>query len=202
MRSLTSRFEMVNIPNVDAAHQLLGALGEQLGAMKEPFELVVIGGSGLLVLGAVERATRDVDVVALRENSKLKWPDPLPEALLMARERVARDFSLPEDWLNPGPASLLDFELPEGFMDRVEVRSYGEYLTVYFASRLDQIHFKLYAAVDQGPGKHSQDLEALSPTPEELRRAARWARTHDPSPGFDGVLRQVLVHYGADDGDL
>lgn len=192
---------MVNIPNVDAAHQLLNALGEQLEAMGEPFELVVIGGSGLLVLGAVERATRDVDVVALRKGSKLEWPDPLPDALLAARGRVARDFSLPEDWLNPGPASLLDFDLPEGFMERVEARSYGGCLTVYFASRLDQIHFKLYAAVDLGPGKHSQDLAALSPTPDELRQAADWARTHDPSPGFDQVLRQVLAYYGADDGD-
>jgi hypothetical protein len=191
---------MVNIPNADAAHQLLSALGEQLEAVKEPFELVVIGGSGLLVLGAIERATRDVDVVALRKDSKLEWPDPLPEPLLTARDRVARDFSLPRDWLNPGPASLLDFELPEGFLDRVEARSYGTCLTVYFASRLDQIHFKLYATVDQGPGKHSQDLEALSPTPKELHRAARWARTHDPSAGFDEVLRQVLVHYGVDDG--
>jgi hypothetical protein len=193
---------MVNITNADAAHQLLTALGEQLEALGESFELVVIGGSGLLVLGAVERATQDVDVVALRRGSGLDWPDPLPAPLLTARARVARDFSLPEDWLNPGPASLLDFELPEGFLDRVEARSYGAYLTVYFASRLDQIHFKLYAAVDQGPGKHSQDLEALAPTPDELRQAARWAGTHDPSPGFDGVLRQVLAHYGADDGDL
>jgi hypothetical protein len=138
----------------------------------------------------------------MQTRLRLDWPDPLPEPLLTARARVARDFSLPEDWLNPGPASLLDFELPEGFLDRVEARSYGACLTVYFASRLDQIHFKLYAAVDQGPGKHSQDLEALAPTPDELRQAARWAGTHDPSPGFDGVLRQVLAHYGADDGDL
>lgn len=37
---------------------------------------------------------------------------------------------------------------------------------------------------------------------EELLRAARWARTHDPSPGFDEVLRRVLAHYGVNDGDL
>jgi hypothetical protein len=191
---------MVNIPNVDAAHQLLNALAEQLKALGEPFELVVIGGSGLLVLGAVDRATRDVDVVALRRDSKLERPNPLPESLAAARDRVARDFSLPSDWLNPGPASLLDFDLPDGFLNRLESRSYGEYLTVHFASRLDQIHFKLYAAVDQGPGRHSQDLEALSPTSDELRQAARWTRTHDPSPGFEDILRQVLLHYGVDDG--
>lgn len=31
-------------------------------------------------------------------------------------------------------------------------------LTVYLASRYDQIHLKLYTLVDQGPGKHEDDL--------------------------------------------
>jgi hypothetical protein len=193
---------MNNITDRKAAEQVLGALGQQLAALGESYELVVVGGSGLLVLGAIERATRDVDLVALRSGATLEKPDPLPGPLREARDRVARDFSLPETWLNAGPASLLDFELPAGFLDRVESRSYGEQLTVHFASRLDQIHFKLYAAVDAGPGKHSRDLEALAPTPDELLQAARWARTHDPSPGFEEVLRRVLSHYGVDDADL
>jgi len=188
--------------NKDLAETLLRALGEQLAAVDERFEIVVIGGSGLLALGLVERTTRDVDVVALRSGSEFQRPDPLPEALRLARSRVARDFDLPEDWLNPGPADLLDFGLPEGFVDRLESRSYGSGLTVYFASRFDQIHFKLYATVDQGAGKHSADLEALAPTREELLQAARWTRTHDPSPGFEEVLRRVLSHFGVDDGDL
>lgn len=193
---------MNNIQNKESAEKLLDALGEQLAAARHHFEIVVIGGSGLLALGVVERTTRDVDIVALRSGSELRKPTPLPEALRIARDRVARDFSLPEDWLNTGPADLLDFGLPEGLVDRLETRSYGDHLTVHFASRLDQIHFKLYAAVDQGPGKHSEDLEALAPTSEELLRAARWARTHDPSPGFEQELQRALAHFGVDDGDL
>jgi hypothetical protein len=150
----------------------------------------------------IARSTRDVDLVALRVGPALESPDPLPVPLQEARARVARDFSLPEHWLNTGPASLLDFELPAGFLDRVETRRYGDHLTVHLASRFDQIHFKLYAAVDAGPGKHSQDLEALEPTPEELLSAARWTRTHDPSPGFEGVLGRALAHYGVDDADI
>jgi hypothetical protein len=193
---------MASIQNRKAAEELLQALGEQLGAAQQRFELVVIGGSGLLALGIVERTTRDVDIVALRVDSELRSPDPLPDPLRIARDRVARDFSLPQTWLNPGPADLLDFGLPEGFVDRLETRSYGDYLTVHFASRLDQIHFKLYAAVDEGAGKHLRDLEALSPTTDELLRAGRGARTHDPSPEFEGELRLALGHFGADDGDL
>jgi hypothetical protein len=193
---------MENIANRDIAERVLEALGEQLDAIGEACEPVVVGGSGLLILGMIERSTRDVDLVALKKGSNLENPAPLPAALKEARDRVARDFSLPENWLNPGPASLLDFELPAGFLERVESRRYGDHLVVHFASRLDQVHFKLYAAVDAGPGKHSQDLEALSPTPEELLLAARWTRTHDPSPGFEEVLRRVLSHYGVDDVEL
>ena len=66
-----------------------------------------------------------------------------------ARDLVARDFSLLPRWLNPGPAKLLEFGLPDGFAERLERRDYDAGLVVYFASRYDQIHFKLYAAVDE-----------------------------------------------------
>lgn len=193
---------MINITDKGAADQLLAALGEQLASAGERFELVVIGGSGLLALGLIERSTRDVDLVALRSGDKLSSAKPLPASLATARDRVARDFSVPTDWLNPGPTDLLDFGLPERFINRLERRDYGDGLTVYFASRYDQIHFKLYALVDQGPGKHEADLRALSPTEEELLAAARWSRHHDPSEGYEQVLRQVLAHMGVKDANL
>lgn len=193
---------MSDIASRDAAERLLSALGEQLAAAGERYELVVIGGSGLLALGIIERSTRDVDLLALRSDDELGSAKPMPAALETARSLVARDFSLPDDWLNPGPTDLLDFGLPEGFIDRLEQRDYGQALTVYFASRYDQIHFKLYALVDQGPGKHEDDLRALSPTEEELVAAARWSRSHDPSEGYAQILGQVLTHMGVKDVDL
>ena len=66
----------------------------------------------------------------------------------------------------------------------------------------DQIHFKLYAAVDQGPGKHEADLCALAPTEAELVAAARWSRLQDPSEGYAGVLRGALKSFGVTDVDL
>src|ERR1700754_5356236 len=98
---------------------LLGALGEQLTARGERFELVVIGGSALLALGLIERATKDVDIVAFHSDGDLESADPLPEGLVAARDLVARDFSLLPRWLNPGPAKLLEFGLPDGFAARV-----------------------------------------------------------------------------------
>lgn len=193
---------MTDITSQDQAHELFTALGEQLAAVGYECELVVIGGSGLLALGAIDRATRDVDLLALRAGNELHAPRPLPSELTAAAERVSRDYGVPSGWLNTGPSSLLDFGLPEGFLDRLERRRYGESLTVYLASRLDQIHFKLYALVDQGPGKHEGDLRALEPSEEELIAAARWARTHDPSEGFRSELQLVLAHLGVEDVDL
>lgn len=193
---------MVDITDQERANQLLAALGEQLASTGQHFDLVVIGGSALLALGVIDRATRDVDLLALRSGDELVVPDPLPPELATAAMRVSRDFGVSSDWLNTGPAALLTLGLPEGFVGRLEARSYGEALTVHLASRFDQIHFKLYALVDQGPGKHESDLRALQPSTEELIVAAHWTRTHDPSPGFRTVLEQVLRHMGVENVDL
>jgi hypothetical protein len=55
---------------------------------------VVVGGSALLALELVERTTKDVNVVALRQAGSLSKADPLPPDLIDARNRVASDFGL------------------------------------------------------------------------------------------------------------
>jgi hypothetical protein len=179
--------------------RLFAALGEQLAAQGASIELVVIGGSALLAIGLISRPTRDVDIVALLQAGQLHDPRPLPEPVIAARDRVARDFGLPTGWLNVGPASLLDFGLPDGFVERLEIRSYGPALRVHFASRFDQIHFKLYAMADGTAGKHEADLRDLNPSRDELIAAARWTQTHDPSEPFREELLKALAALGVDD---
>jgi hypothetical protein len=181
---------------------LLGALADQLQAIGSHVEIVVIGGSALTALGLVRRATRDVDILAIAENGELHIAEPLPQPLRTARAAVAADFGLDENWLNSGPTDLLRWGLPEGFMGRVVRRNYGTALIVDFASRFDQIHFKLFAMVDQGGGRHEADLRALSPNPSELTAAARWSLTQDPSPGYRSVLVEALRILGVEDADL
>ena len=189
------------ITSAEVAHQLLAALEQQLSAEGQTYDLVVVGGSALLALKLVQRTTQDVDVVALLEAGGLVSAVDLPSELVVARNRVARDLGVTENWLNSGPAELLRLGLPAGFEDRWETQMYGPALTVRWASRFDQIHLKLYAAVDQA-GKHLRDLEALAPQRDELIAAARWAREHDPSDGFLLALREALIYFGIDDADL
>lgn len=184
---------------------ILKALGEQLeGLLDKPVELLVCGGSALNILGLVQRTTEDVDILAyVRRDEKGKVSitraDPLTPELTEAAKKVARNFNLPERWLNPGPASSVDLGLPGGLIQRVMTRKFGKKLIVHFLGRYDQIHFKLYAAVDQGSGKHLDDLLALKPASGEIEQAACWSMTHDVSEGFKQSLKGLLNYLGFKD---
>lgn len=184
--------------------RVLMALGEQISTLTpEHFNLVVCGGSALNALGLIRRTTKDVDVLAILHHDRqgemhIKSASPLPSILLQAAERVGRDFGLPPDWLNAGPTLAITQGMPKDWLERLEVRLYGDALAVHFLSRYDQIHFKLYAAVDQS-GKHYQDLLALQPTSAELEASARWTLTQDVSEPFKDQLKKMLIALGVPD---
>ena len=140
----------------------LSALGELLESRRLRYELVAVGGSALVLLGLIQRATRDLDALAMIEADRLVPARELPPALADSVADVGRFLGLNENWLNSGLSSLLDLGLPAGFRQRLVTRKYGG-LTLHLASRVDHIAFKLYAAVDQGPtSKHATDLRALT----------------------------------------
>lgn len=183
----------------DTALRLLAGRLELAGAPS--YSLVVCGGTALVATELVARTTRDVDVVALAdEEGKMIDPAPLPPPLVRAAEEVAEDLGLPRDWLNNGPSSgpggLYQLGLPTGFPERLQWRDFGAKLRVAFIARIDQIFFKLYAAVDQLGSYHADDLLALKPTDEELLAASVWSRSHDLSEGFRETLRMFLKEYG------
>ena len=129
-------------------------------------------------------------------NGRYVKIESLPQPLAEAAVQVAQALELSEGWLNTGPASLMDFGLPQGWEERIEVRHYGG-LEIHVPSRFDQICFKLYAAVDRGPDdKHFRDLQVLQPSVDELTQAAKWTVTHDPSEAF----RQELIHVSRQHG--
>ena len=87
--------------------QALQALGDILLQRRLSFEIVAVGGSGLLLLGFIDRPTRDLDVVALVEEGRYVPARPLPAVLAEAVTDVADILGLPPDWVNAGPTDLL-----------------------------------------------------------------------------------------------
>lgn len=172
--------------------EALETLGELLEDQRDPHDLAVIGGGALLLIGAISRPTKDLDAVAVHHDGSLTTAHPLAPRLAKAVADVGLALGLGPKWLNGGPTDLLRLGLPEGFLDRAHTKVYGA-LTLRLASRYDQIHFKLYAAVDQGPtSKHAADLMKLDPSHAELNAAATWCKTHDGSAGFAEILDQAL----------
>lgn len=194
--------------------QALERVGELLAADGHAFAIVILGGAALNLLGLVERATADVDILAFaalarpgdeRPGELREPPEPMPEALSDAARLVARDMGLDEHWLNTGPALQWRAGLPPGLGRRVRWRRFAA-LWVGAVDRYDLIFFKLFAAADAvGPRSvHYRDLLALAPTPEELDAAAAWVATQDASPDFSRVLAKVVDQVrrdlGIDDG--
>jgi len=189
----------------DEFEQVVRALGELLTARSVHYELVLVGGGNLILRGLVTRpTTKDLDVLGAWSPTGVKAMKQMPEPLAVAVEDVALAYGLSSDWMNLGPAAILDHGVPSGFLERLERRDYGG-LVMWLADRVDMICFKLFAAVDQGMrSRHLQDLRELGPTHDELLVAARWTRTHDPSPAYRVLLLETLEVLGAEvsDADL
>jgi hypothetical protein len=184
---------MISRKNLD---EILFALERQIQFHTgSPIGLLVCGGTALAALGLIDRTTKDLDVMAgveeTNEGMRIWKIRRFPDWLHKAAKTVARDFGLPEDWLNLGPASQMDLGLPSGIEGRLVKKRYGKHLSVYFISRTDQIFFKLYAAVDRND-YHVQDLIALRPTGKEMEEASRWVLTQDVSQQFRSLLKDFL----------
>lgn len=184
--------------NFDAAFKLLDFELTRAGA--PAYKLVICGGSALIAAHLVTRTTKDVDILALcDDNLNLIDPEPLPQFLVSAANNVAANLALPQNWLNNGPSSgdggIFRLGLPAGLSSRLKEKEIGPKLTIYVISRIDQIYLKLYAAVDQFGGYHAADLEALTPTDEELFHAAQWSMSHDPSDGYRQMMKAFLTEF-------
>ena len=178
---------------------LLKLLAERLSISfsDKQWKFVVCGGTALQALNLVTRTTKDVDVIGEIHGSDITFAR-LNSRFLEQVVLCARTFDLPDDWFNTGPEGYIRSGLPAGLTDRLTWKEYGHNLSIGYISRIDQIFFKLYAAVDRG-GYHVDDLLALRPSKKELSAAARWTCEQDPSVGFATLLLSMLQQLGFDD---
>lgn len=178
----------------DSLRQALSTLGVLLNDRGVAFEIVAVGGGGLLLLGVIRRPTKDLDALALVEDGEYQLARPLPDELRVAVEDTAAVLNLANDWLNPGPTDQLKQGLPPGFRGRTSRHEFGG-ITVHLAGRFDQICFKLYAAADHGPrSKHVADLIDLAPSPQEMHDASVWVKQQDAAVEFASFVDSVIAY--------
>jgi len=192
--------------NNQILHKALNMLNELLERHnKQPCSFVVCGGSALIATDLVTRTTKDIDILGQVVPEGIVPLNELPEIIRELSEAIAEELNFPKDWFNTGPSSMLNvklpnYGLPDGFKNRLIEHQYGSKLTIFFISRIDQIFFKTYAAVDKGgPTYHSEDLLKLKPTSEEILQAAKWSMSQDPSHPFKISLIQMLESLGFKD---
>ena len=187
----------LHLQNLEKALQLLGKL---LAIHKrEPFWLVICGGSALLARQIISRSTHDVDVLALRDlEGGVDLAYPLPEALKQSARQVAEELDLEPNWLNS--AASLHFPdlrlLPASLWQELDTRVYSDFLKVSFVTRNGQILLKLYAALNRAQARDFDDLSALSPDSTETANALRWLLTKLPVLTHRDQLPALLTHLG------
>jgi len=188
--------------NKNVINKALNLLGNLLKEKHQQISIVICGGAALILSNLTSKnVTKDIDILGIIENkesikTEIKYAKPLPKFLKEIIKDIAEVMELPEIWLNSGPSDLVKLDLPEGLIERLSKKEYGDNLNVYIIHRIDQIHFKLYAAVDTGPGRHYDDLMELNPSEEEIIIATRWVITQDPSEGFREILVDMLEKMG------
>src|SRR5258708_37346452 len=128
----------------------LAAAGELLARREQAAAIVIVGGTALNLLGVIERATHDVDVIATAtvqpngEPGAIRPPDPLPAPLMDAVPTGAGGLGLPPDWLNATVGAQWKTGLPAGFARRVTWRRFAG-LWVGLPGHGDFVPLKLYA---------------------------------------------------------
>jgi uncharacterized nucleotidyltransferase DUF6036 len=76
----------------DDIRSALVALAGELGGLPVRCEIAVVGGAAMVLLYGAREATKDVDVVFLKQGD--------PGLVRRAVQRVAAALELPDDWLN------------------------------------------------------------------------------------------------------
>jgi hypothetical protein len=135
------------------------------------FRGTVIGGAALIMMGIIDRATKDVDCL------EPALPNNIKDA---AREFGARykgpGAPLHDEWLNNGPESLIR-DLPKGWEKRRISLFKGRRLKLLTLGRIDLLRAKIFAFCDRQ--QDYQDCLAMKPTARELRTVYPWLKDRD-----------------------
>jgi hypothetical protein len=88
---------MLAMLSADALTEAVETLGDILADRGLHYDLAAVGGGCLMLLGLVQRPTKDIDVVAVIREGEYQKADPMPEPLVEAVKDVAAALGLADD---------------------------------------------------------------------------------------------------------
>jgi len=169
---------------------ILNTLEAELKGLSETLEITICGGAAIQLLGYSNRPTKDIDVIV----------PTIPEHLQPLIKSIANTHQLAEDWLNNGPASLVQ-DLEVGWQNRTTLLYMGQHLTIRVLSRQDLIFSKLYAMCDRR--EDIRDLLAMQVTDDELHIAGQQVKDKDGNPNWpewvDICIAEIIEDRGANE---
>ncbi len=173
--------------------EVLESFDRYLGERKLTFHATVIGGTALIIMGVIHRATQDVDCLEPHLSGEMK-----KTSIDFARKYKKSGVSLKEDWLNNGPEDLMR-DLPRGWEARRTPLFQGQNLFFKTLGRPDLLKSKLYAFCDR-----QQDLDdciALRPSLQELKKSYLWLIDRDANPKWPEHVKKSLQELAKRLGD-
>lgn len=148
------------------AGQIIPAFDDFLNAEQLHFSGIAIGGSALAILGIIDRATRDLDLLT----------SPIPLPIQIASKAFAKTNGLDLNWLNDAPSELAK-HLPDGWQNECVALFKGKAIELRTLSRLHLVYAKFWAMCDRE--RDYEDLLRIKPTADELEKAINWVKPLD-----------------------
>lgn len=143
-------------------------------------DVVVIGGAALNLLAVTERVTQDVDII---------YPNELPQKLLSLVKDFANQESLPENWLNAGPAELLQ-HLPKDWKQRKRTLFQGKAIHLSTLGPKELLFAKCWAYIDRE--RDLEDIIAMRPLKDDLLEVAEWIKPLDANPNWPNHVVKMM----------
>lgn len=132
------------------------------------------------MLALTSRVTRDVDILD---------PPNLPKTILKFAREFAIKQNLPKDWLNTGPANVLNYR-PDGWESRTREVFNGSGLKLRTLGAKELLMTKCWAYCDRE--RDFDDIVAMKPTKSQIEEILEWLKPLDANPDWPTFVEERM----------
>ena len=161
--------------------EVLNQFDDQLTKEKVEFNGIVVGASALVLLGIIDRMTRDIDLINNSIPQKVR-----DQIEIFAKKNIGLD----SNWINCSSA-VLRKNLQPGWESRLREIFRGKSLRLQTLSRKDLLITKLIGYCDRGTDIY--DCIGMKPSQKELKTSFHWVRQQDSEKRWPKHVQKCFV---------